>query len=91
MLSTSETFSRASRDLLDAQLACFANLVQALMDDGVNATQRNVDAIKTLLATATVASRQCFVVAAASDRSGPAEAHTAAVSDAGTVARTSLE
>jgi hypothetical protein len=58
MFSNPETLSRATRDLFDAQMAFFTQLVQSATDLGVNATEHHVDAMKTLLATATVDTRQ---------------------------------
>lgn len=77
MFSTSEHFSRAARALFDVQAALYTSMVQALMDDGVNAAEHQADAIRTALATSTVVSRQwlaagrAWAPAAPSD-SGPA-------------------
>jgi hypothetical protein len=88
MLITTEYFSRTARDLLDIQMACLDYTVHAMMDGGVSATERNVDAIKTLVATATVATRQWLVAGAAGGCSTPLPT---VVPNAGTAARSSLE
>ncbi|MES3025348.1 MAG: hypothetical protein V4857_27550 [Pseudomonadota bacterium] len=61
MFSTYEQLLQASRDLFDAQMALFTDSVNALMDAGVNAAELQAEAVKTLMATATVATRQWFI------------------------------
>lgn len=46
------------RELFDAHAGMFERSVHAAMDAGVSATEVNVDSIRTLLASATVATRQ---------------------------------
>lgn len=58
MFSSSDPFFRSMRELFDTQAAMYQRSVHAAMDAGVSATQVNVDSIRTLLATATVAIRQ---------------------------------
>ncbi len=58
MFSSSDHFARACRELYETQAGLYARSVHAAMDAGVSATERNIDSIKTLLATSTVATRQ---------------------------------
>ncbi|RSZ59268.1 hypothetical protein HF313_02390 [Massilia atriviolacea] len=55
------------RELFDAHAGMFERSVQAAMDAGVSAAQVNVDSIRTLLASATVATRQWQVAGGASN------------------------
>lgn len=107
MFSNYEHFSRAARDLFDAQITFGTTVFHAVMDAGVNATELNVDAVKTLLATATVATRQLLSAGTTKDWLTPVALHgnygqlelaalpvsvrPPAVPDAGMAARTSLE
>lgn len=67
MFSNYEHFLQATRNLFDAQVAFATNVVHAVLDAGVNAAELNVEAIKSLLATATVATRQWLVAGAVDD------------------------
>ena len=58
MFSSAEFIARAFRDLFETQAGFYARNVHAAMDAGVTATELNIDSIKTLLATSTVATRQ---------------------------------
>jgi hypothetical protein len=58
MFSSSDPFFRSMRELFDTQAGMYQRSVHAAMDAGVSATEVNVDSIRTLLATATVATRQ---------------------------------
>ncbi len=60
MFSTTEHISRATRDLFDTQAAFYTVSVQAIMDAGMAATELHADALKSLLASTTVATRQWF-------------------------------
>ena len=61
-----ERFAHAAAGLLDAHTAFLTSMVHAWMDAGVNATELNVDAMKSQLACSTVATRQwmCAGIAA---------------------------
>ncbi len=52
-----EGFARAAQGMMDAQMEFFTSMVHAWMDTGLNAAELNVDAVKTQLANATVATR----------------------------------
>jgi hypothetical protein len=71
MFSTSEQFLQAARDLFDAQVGLLTNVTDAILDAGVNAAELNADAVKTLMATTTVASRQWFNSTGASEWLAP--------------------
>lgn len=58
MFATHEHFSRATLDLFNAQAAFLTHVFNASMDAGLTAAEHNVDALKTMFATATVATRQ---------------------------------
>jgi hypothetical protein len=100
MFTATQFYARAARDLFDAQMACLANVVHAFMDGNVNATDRHVDTMNTVLATATVAARQWSVASTGTRWEQPASAGAAAciialpepdAPDAGTATRTSPE
>jgi hypothetical protein len=44
--------------LFDTQAQCYKRLVNAAVDAGMNAAERQVDAVKTFMASSTVATRQ---------------------------------
>jgi hypothetical protein len=58
MFSTTEHISRATRDLFDTQAAFYTASVHATMDAGMAAAELNADALKSLLASTIVATRQ---------------------------------
>lgn len=58
MFATQEHLSRATHDLFDAQTAFFSHVFTASMDAGLAAAEQNVEAMKAMLANATVATRQ---------------------------------
>jgi hypothetical protein len=58
MFSSSDPFFRPVRELFDAHAGMYQRSVQAAMDAAVSAVEVNVDSIRTLLASATVATRQ---------------------------------
>lgn len=58
MFATQEHFSRAAQDLFDAQAAFLTHVINASMDAGMTAAEQNVESLKTMLASATVATRQ---------------------------------
>ncbi|MES2325251.1 MAG: hypothetical protein V4633_23595 [Pseudomonadota bacterium] len=60
MFSSTEHITRATRDVFDTQAAFYTASVQAIMDAGMAATELHVDALKSLLASTTVATRQWF-------------------------------
>jgi hypothetical protein len=66
MVTLAARISHTALDLMDVQLAFFTSMVHATMDAGVNATELNVDAMKSQLACSTVATRQwlCAGIAA---------------------------
>ncbi|PWF44735.1 hypothetical protein C7C56_018940 [Massilia glaciei] len=53
--------------MFDAQVAFFTDSVHALVDAGVNAAELQAEAVKTLMATATVATRQWFMTSKTND------------------------
>ncbi|GEM_PF-3125442 len=65
MFSHSGQFARAAGELLDSQAAFCARSVSAVMDAGVCAAESQVDALRTLFASATVATRQWLGTVAA--------------------------
>lgn len=58
MLSTATAILRASRPLFAAQMACAAQCLQACMDVALGVSEQQVDALETLFANSTVATRQ---------------------------------
>ncbi|NHZ78063.1 hypothetical protein F2P44_01955 [Massilia sp. CCM 8695] len=67
MFSSSDLLFRSMRELFDTQAGMYQRSVHAAMDAGVSAAEVNVDSIRTLLATATVATRQWQCVGGASN------------------------
>lgn len=66
MVTIPARISHAALDIMDVQLAFITSMVHTWMDAGENATEVNVDAMKSQLACATVATRQwmCAGIAA---------------------------
>ncbi|MES2149647.1 MAG: hypothetical protein V4508_07615 [Pseudomonadota bacterium] len=60
MFAHNEIVTRAIRELFDAQMAYLNHVTHAVMDVGVRTSEQQVDTMKTLLANATVATRQCL-------------------------------
>lgn len=58
MFATQEHFSRATHELFDAQATFLTHVFNASMDAGLTAAEQHVESLKTLLASATVATRQ---------------------------------
>lgn len=70
MFFSSERLARAGHELLEAQSAFVVSMIDAWTEVGVSATERNVETVKTLLATATVATRQ-WLTGGLADRDRP--------------------
>lgn len=67
MFSSSDPFFRSMRELFDAHAGMLERSVHAGMDACMSAAEVNVDSIRTLLATATVATRQWHCAGGASN------------------------
>ena len=60
MFSTTEHLSHTTGSLLAAQSTLFTQLLNAMIDAGMNAAENNADTMRTVLAKSTVAGREWY-------------------------------